>query len=77
LGRGASLADIVNSLGGTPPQVQTMERQQFKKLTISFVIPAREDLGTMIPIVASGKETPIKMTYERSVMGEWLACTAS
>jgi hypothetical protein len=50
------LADVVNSLGGTPPQVQTMEHQQFKKLTISFEIPVREDLGTMIPIVANGKE---------------------
>jgi hypothetical protein len=33
-----------------------MEHQQFKKLTISFEIPVREDLGTMIPIVANGKE---------------------
>ncbi|PUZ69496.1 hypothetical protein GQ55_2G113600 [Panicum hallii var. hallii] len=62
------LADVVNSLGGMPPQVQTMERQQFKTLTISFDIPAREDLGTMIPIIASGKESPIEMTYERSAM---------
>jgi hypothetical protein len=45
-----------------------MERQQFKKLTISFEVPAREDLGTRIPIVASGKESPIEMTYERSAM---------
>jgi hypothetical protein len=38
------LADVVNSLGGTTPQVQTMECQQFRKLTISFKIPqpARE-----------------------------------
>jgi hypothetical protein len=62
------LADVVNSLGGMPPQVQTMERQQFKTLTISFDIPAREDLGTMIPIIASGKESPIEMTYERNAM---------
>ncbi|PVH35082.1 hypothetical protein PAHAL_7G102800 [Panicum hallii] len=66
------LADVVNSLGGTPPQVQTMERQPFKKLIISFEIPAREDLETMIPIVASGKESPIEMTYERSAMETYL-----
>jgi hypothetical protein len=58
------LADVVNSLGGTHPQVQTMERQQFKKLTISFEVPAREDLGTRIPIVASGKESPIACLTE-------------
>jgi hypothetical protein len=45
-----------------------MEHQQFKKLTISFEIPARGDLGTMIPIVASGKESPIQITYERSAI---------
>jgi hypothetical protein len=60
------LANIVKSLVGTPPQVQTMKCQPFKKLTISFEIPAREDLETMIPIVANGKESPIEMTYERS-----------
>jgi hypothetical protein len=49
------LAEVVNCLAGTPPQVETMERQEFEKLTISFDIPAREDLGTMIPIVTSGK----------------------
>jgi hypothetical protein len=30
-----------------------------EKLTITFEIPAREDLEIMIPIVASGKESPI------------------
>jgi hypothetical protein len=45
--------------------VETIERQE--KLTISFEIPAREDVGTMIPIVASGKELSIQMTYERSI----------
>ena len=34
-------------------------------MTISFKIPSREDLGTMIQIVASGKESPVQMTYER------------
>jgi len=45
--------------------VVTTERQQFKKMTISFEIPSRQDVGTMIPIVASGKESPVKLTYER------------
>jgi hypothetical protein len=45
-----------------------MEHQRFKKLTISFEIPAREDLGTMVPVVASSKESPIQMTYKRSAM---------
>jgi hypothetical protein len=62
------LANVVNRLAGTPPQVQTMKCQPFKKLTISFKIAAREDLGTMVPIVASGKESSIQMTYERSAM---------
>jgi hypothetical protein len=50
-----------------------MERCQFKKLTISFEIPAREDLGTMNPVVASSIESPIEMTYERSAMEAYLA----
>ena len=43
----------------------TTERQQFKKMTISFEIPSRQDVGTMIQIVASGKESTVQMTYER------------
>jgi len=35
-------------------------------MTISFEIPSREDLGTMIPIVASRKAS--QLTYERSSM---------
>ena len=57
-------------LDGTPPQVE-IKGQQFKKMTISFEIP-REDQGTMISIVASGKESPIQLTYERSVMEAYL-----
>ena len=34
-------------------------------MTISFEIPSREDLGTMIQIVASGKESTVQMTYKR------------
>ena len=37
-------------------------------MTISFEIPSRQDLGTMIPIVASGKQSPVKMTDERSAI---------
>ena len=37
-------------------------------MTMSFEVPLRPDLGTMMPIVASGKESPIQMTYERSAM---------
>jgi hypothetical protein len=50
-----------------------MEHQPFKKLIISFEIPAREDLGTMIPIEAGGKESPIDITYERTAMEACLA----
>ena len=47
----------------------TTKRQQFKKMTISFEVPSRQYVGsTMISIVASGKESPIQMTYERSAM---------
>jgi hypothetical protein len=49
-----------------------MERQEFKKLTIFFQISTRGDLGTMISIVASGKESPIQMTYEKSAMEGFL-----
>ena len=37
-------------------------------MTISFEIPLRQDLGTMMPIVASGKESPVQMTYERTAI---------
>ena len=43
----------------------TTERQQFKKMTISFELPSRQDVGTMIQIVASGRESTVQMTYER------------
>ena len=65
------LAEVVKWLGATPPQVETM-KHLLKKLTISFEIPSREDLGTMILIVASGKESPIRMTCERSAMEAYL-----
>jgi len=60
-----SLAEVLQYLGGSPLQVVTTERQQFKKMTISFEIPSRQDVGTMIQIVASGKESPVQMTYKR------------
>ena len=59
------LTDVLQHLGGSPLQVVTTERQQFKKMTISFEIPSRQDVGTMIQIVANGKESPVQMTYER------------
>ena len=59
------LTEVLQYLDGSPLQVVTTERQQFKKITISFEIPSRQDVGTMIQIVASGKESPIQMTYER------------
>ena len=38
-------------------------------MTISLEVPSRQYVGsTMISIVASGKESPIQMTYERSAM---------
>ena len=52
------LTEVLQYLGGTPLQVVNIECQRFKKMTISFEIP-REDQGTMISIVASGKESPI------------------
>jgi len=52
--------------------VVTTERQQFKKMTISFEIPSRQDVGTMIQIVASGKESPVQMTYERRAIEDCL-----
>ena len=58
------LTEVLQYLGGSPLQVVTTERQQFKKMTISFEIPSRQDVGTMIQIVASGKESPVQMTYE-------------
>jgi len=59
------LTEVLQQLGGSPLLVVTTERQQFKKLTISFEIPSRQDVGTMIQIVASEKESPVQMTYER------------
>ena len=44
--------------------METTERLQFKKMIISFEIPLRQDPGTMMAIVASGKESPVQMTYE-------------
>ena len=37
-------------------------------MTMSFEVPLRPDLGTMMPIVASGKESPVHMTYERTAI---------
>ena len=51
--------EVLQYLGGSPLQVVTTERQQFKKMTISFEIQSRQDLGTMIQIVASGKESRV------------------
>ena len=48
------------------------ERQQFKKMTISFEIPSRQDVGTMIQIVASGKESTVQMTYKRRAIQDCL-----
>ena len=62
------LTEVLQYLGGSPLQVVTTERQQFKKMTISFEIPSREDQGTMITIVASGDKSPIQLTYERSAI---------
>ena len=58
------LTEVLQCLGGTPLQVETTERLQFKKMTISFEIPLRQDPGTMMAVVASGKESPVQMTYE-------------
>ena len=58
------LTEVLQCLGGTPLQVETTERLQFKKMTISFEIPLRQDSGTMMTIVAGGKESPVQMTYE-------------
>ena len=66
------LTEVLQCLGGTPLQVVTTERQQFKKITISFEIPSRQDVGTMIQIVASGKESPVQMTYERRAIEDCL-----
>ena len=59
------LTEVLQYLGGSPLQVVTTERQQYKKITISFEIPSRQDVGTMIQIVASGRESSVQMTYER------------
>ena len=55
-------------LDGTPLQVVTTERLQLKKMTNSFEIPLRQDPDTMMLIVASGKELPVQMTYERTAI---------
>ena len=62
------LTKVLQCLGGTPLLVETTERLQFKKMTISFEIPLRQDPGTMMAIVASGKESPVQMTYEKTVI---------
>ena len=62
------LTEVLQYLGGSPLQVVTTERQQFKKMTISFEIPSREYQGTMITIVANGDKSPIQLTYERSAI---------
>ena len=62
------LTEVLQCLGGTPLQVVTTECLQFKKMTISFEVPLKQDLGTMMSIVASGKESPVQMTYERTAI---------
>ena len=62
------LTEVLQCLGGTPLQVETTERLQFKKMIISFEIPLKQDPGTMMEIVASGKESPVQMTYERTAL---------
>ena len=62
------LTEVLQCLGGTPLQVETTERLQFKKMTISFEIPLRQDPDIMMAIVASGKESPVQMTYERTTI---------
>ena len=62
------LTEVLQCLGGTPLQVEITERLQFKKMTISFEIPLRQDPGTMIAVGASGKESPVQMTYERTAI---------
>ena len=52
------LTEVLQCLGGTPLQVETTKHLQFKKMTISFEIPLRQDPSTMMAIVASGKESP-------------------
>ena len=42
-------------------------------MTISLEVPSRQYVGsTMISIVASGKESPIQMTYERRAIDAFL-----
>ena len=62
------LTEVLQCLGGTSLQMETTERLQFKKIKISFEIPLRQDLGTMMPIVASGKESQVQMTNERTAI---------
>ena len=62
------LTEVLQCLGGTPLRVETTKRLQFKKMTISFEIPLRQDPGTMMAVVASGKESPVQMTYERTAI---------
>ena len=62
------LTEVLQCLGGTPLQVETTERLQFKKITISIEIPLRQDPDTMMAIVASGTESPVQMTNERTAI---------
>ena len=62
------LTEVLQCLGGTSLQVETTERLQFKKIKISIEILLRQDPGTMMAIVASGKESPVQMTYERTAI---------
>ena len=48
--------------------METTVRLQFKKMTISFEIPLRQDPGTVMAVVASRKESPVQMIYERTAM---------
>ena len=62
------LTEVLQCLDGTPLQVETTKRLQFKKMTIRFEIPLRQNLGTMMVVVASGKESPVQITYERTAI---------
>ena len=62
------LTEELQFLDGTPLLVETTKRLQFKKMTNPFEIPLRQNLGTMMAVVASGKESPVQMTYERTAI---------
>ena len=54
------LIEVLQCLGGTSLQVVTTERLQFKKMTISFEIPLRQDPGTMMAVVVVGRNHQLR-----------------